>query len=246
LSERIIANRPYESYDQFKKHVLSAGSGLNTRVLSALNSFGGASFKDNPRKEDYRSNLYEYLGIPAFETNALTHQMRSLIRPLEEYTDDESFVIMAMVKGVKHKDNWKRIDLVDSSGTAGIFINPETEIVKGKMYIFLVGNNSIMRAIDMDDLSTSSEDVLIDYLRRPVLSEIPEGQWKIIGAQARKTKAGKNMANITVCDNDKNLKTFMVFDSMFHKAKLMARIGTIRVINLATTRDGAEYLKDIY
>ncbi len=246
LADRIIKNRPYDSYKQFKDLVLMQGSGLNTRVLSSLNAFGGATFDDNPRPEDYRSNLYEYLGIPAFETNAITHQMRTLIRPLEEYTDDESFVVMAMVKGIKQKDNWKRIDLVDSSGTAGIFVDPSAEIIKGKMYIFLIGNNSIMRWIDMDDLSNSNEDVLVDYLRRPKLSEIPENQWKILGASARKTKAGKNMATITVCNSDKDLKTFLVFDSMFHKAKLMARIGVTRVINLAKTRDGAEYLRDIY
>jgi DNA polymerase-3 subunit alpha len=252
LSDRIIAARPFESYKQFKDHVLTKGSGLNTRVISALNKFGGASFEDNPKDVDpesdnyYRKNLYEYLGIPAFETNAITHQMRSMIRPLEEYTDDESFVIMAMVKGVKQKDNWKRIDLVDSSGTAGIFINPEVEIIKGKMYLMLIGNNSIMKAIDMDDLSTSSEDVLVDYLRRPKLSEIPEGQVKVLAAQGRKTKAGKNMATITVCDHNKELKSFMVFDSMFHKAKLMARIGVTRVITLGETKDGALYLKDIY
>jgi DNA polymerase-3 subunit alpha len=246
LAERIIGNRPYESYAEFKNFVLTKGSGLNTRVLSALNSFGGAAFDDNPRSEDYRNNLYEYLGIPSFETNALTYQMRSMIRPLEDYTDDESFVIMAMVKGVKQKDNWKRIDLVDSSGTAGIFINPDVEIIKGKMYLMLIGNNSIMKAIDMDDLSTSSEDVLIDYLRRPKLSEIPEGQVKILAAQGRKTKAGKNMATITVCDHNKELKTFLVFDGMFHKAKLMARIGVTRVVTLAETKDGALFLRDIY
>lgn len=246
LSDRIIKNRPYDSYKQFKDIVLTQGSGLNTRVLSSLNAFGGAAFEDNPRPDNFRSNLYEYLGIPAFETNAITHQMRSLIRPLEEYTDDESFVIMAMVKGIKQKDNWKRIDLVDSSGTAGVFVDPSSDIVKGKMYIFLVGNNSIMRWIDMDDLSNSNEDVLVDYLRRPKLAEIPDGQWKILGASARKTKSGNNMATITACDANKDLKTFLVFDSMFHKAKLMARIGVTRVIKLAKTRDGAEYLRDIY
>lgn len=246
LAERIIKQRPFHSYKDFKHHVLEKGSGLNTRVLSSLNAFGGATFDDNPRPDDYRSNLYEYLGIPAFETNAITHNMRSMIRPLEEYTDDESFVVMTMVKGVKQKDNWKRIDLVDATGTAGIFIDPAAEIIKGKMYIFLVGNNSIMRWIDMEDLSNSNEDPLIDYLRRPNLSEVPEGQWKILGATPRKTKAGKNMATITVSDNEKNLKTFLVFDSVFNKARLLARIGTTRVIQLAKTKDGAEYLRDIY
>lgn len=246
LAERIISNRPYTSYGEFKSYVLTKGSGLNTRVLSSLNSFGGAAFDDNPRPEDYRSNLYEYLGVPAFETNAITHGMRAMIRPLEEFTDDETFVIMAMVKGVKQKDNWKRIDLVDATGTAGIFIDPAAEIIKGKMYIFLVGNNSIMRWVDMDDLSSSNDDILLDYLRRPKLAEVPDNQWKILAAVPRKTKAGKNMATITICDSMKELKTFLVFDSMFQKARIMARIGTTRVVELSKTKDGAEYLKDIY
>jgi DNA polymerase-3 subunit alpha len=252
LADRIIKKRPYSSYSEFKNYVLEPGSGLNSRVLAALNKFGGAAFEDNPKDIDpesvnyFRNYLYEYLGIPAFETNAITHQMRSTIRPLDDYTDDETFVVMAMVKGIKQKDNWKRIDLVDSTGTAGIFVDPAAEIIKGKMYILLIGNNSIMRWIELDELSNSNEDILIDYLRRPKLTEIPEGQWKILAATSRKTKAGKNMATITVCDQDKTLKTFLVFDSMFAKAKLMARIGATKVIEFGHTKDGTEYLRDIY
>lgn len=246
LAGRIIAARPFDSYAQFKEHVLSKGSGLNTRVLQALNAFGGAAFEDNPRPEDYRKNLYEYLGIPAFETSVLTHGMKSQIRSLEDFVDDETFIIMAMIKDVKQKDNWKRIDVVDSSGTAGIFVNPESDIVKGKMYLMLIGNNSVLRYLDMDELSDKSEDALVDFLRRPKLEEVPDGQFLIIGAAARKTKAGKNMASLAIADNTKQLKTILVFDSMFNKAKLMAKIGVTRVITIGKMKDGTEFLRDIY
>lgn len=246
LSDRIIKNAPYDSYEQFRKQVLTKGSGLNTRVLQALNSFGGASFDDNPRREDYRSNLYEYLGIPSFETNVISHQMRSMIRPLEEYTDDETFIVMAMVKGVAQKEGWKRIDLVDSSGTTGVFVDPTMDIVKGKMYIFLVGNNRVMRFLDIEDMSNSSEDILLDYMRRPFLSEVPSGQWKILAGQSRKTNAGKNMAFLTLSDSEKNLKTVLVFDSVYNKARMMAKLGSVKVLVLGRTKDGAEFLRDIY
>jgi DNA polymerase III subunit alpha len=246
LAQRIIKDRPYDNYKQFKDHVLTKGSGLNTRVLSSLNAFGGAAFEDNPRPEDFRNHLYEYLKIPAFETNALTHQMRSLVRPLEEYTDDETFIVMTMVKNVAQKDNWKRIDMVDSTGTAGVFIDPKLEVVKGQMYLFLVGNNSIMRAINMSDLSSNSDDILLDYMRRPHLEEIPEGQYKILAAHGRKTKTNQNMANITVCDSEKRLKTIVVFDSVYAKAKMFAKLGLVRKLVLGETKSGGEFLKDIY
>jgi DNA polymerase-3 subunit alpha len=246
LSERIIAAGPFESYVQFKEHVLAKGSGLNTRVLQALNAFGGATFDDNPRREDYRDHLYEYLGIPAFKSSALSHSMKAQIRPLEDYNEYETFIIMVMVKKITQKDNWKRIDVVDSTGTTGIFVSPESDIVKGKMYLMLVGSNSVIRYIDMDDLSDKAEDPLVDFLRRPNLSEVPDRQWLILGAVARKTKAGKNMATLVIADSDKNLKTILVFDSMFHKAKLMARIGATRVITLGAMKDGTEFLRDIY
>jgi DNA polymerase III subunit alpha len=245
LASRIIAARPYSSYAEFKKHVLKKGSGLNTRVLSSLNAFGGATFEDNPRAEDYRSNLYEYLGIPAFETNAITHNMRQMIRPLEEFTDDEVFTVMAMVKGVKRGEGWQRIDMVDSSGTSGVFAEPQDEIIKGSMYLFLIANNKIVKYIDMNELGDYQEDVLIDYLRRPVLSEVPEGQYKIIAAKKRKTKAGKNMATLVVSDHEKNLDRIMVFDSKFDRTRSLAKLGSVRAIDISIMKDGTKALKDI-
>lgn len=243
LSDRIIAGGPYESYEQFKQFVLKKGSGLNTRVLSALNTFGGATFDDNPRRTDYRSYLYEYLNIPAFETNGITHNMRNSITALEDYMDDEAFFVLAMVKNVKRSETWARVDMVDSSGTAGAFVNPETDIQKGKMYIFLIGNNRIIKAIDIENMP---ENTTMEYLRKPALPEVPEGQWMIVTAEARKTKANKNIATLIIADANKELKSLTVFDSVFNKVRAIARIGSIRTINIGKMRDGTEIVKDIY
>lgn len=245
IASRIISARPYSDYKTFKDYVLRKGSGLNTRVLSALNQFGGASFDDHPVPEDYKDKLYEYLGIPAFDTNLITQRMKESLWPLEEYTDDETFLTLAMVKAVKRGDGWARIDLVDSSGSAGVFTDQNTEITKGKMYLLLIGNNRIMQAIDLDDL-TPKDEVLLDFLRRPMLEEIPPGQHKVLAAQARKTKKNTNMAYLTVCDEEKTIKTLLVFDSQFKIVRHLCKIGAVRAFDLGTTKDGTLYVKGVH
>jgi DNA polymerase-3 subunit alpha len=245
VASRIIQERPYESYDEFKEYVLRKGSGLNTRTLMALNTFGGASFEDHPVPENYKENLYEFLGIPAFDTKLITARMKDEMRSLDEYTDDETFICMGMVKNVKRGEGWARVDMIDSTATAGVFTDPNTEIDKGQMYIFVIGNNRIQKHISLAGELDEKEDVIMDFIRRPKLDDVPQGQFKILAAQPRKTKAGKNMAYVTVTDSEKNLSTFLVFDSMFDKAKLFCRLGSVRAIDLGQTKDGTKYIKDV-
>src|SRR5690606_16692544 len=64
LAHRLDKLRPFNSYQELSDAVTAKGSGLNVRVLQALNSIGGAIFPDNPRRGDERSNYFEYLNIP--------------------------------------------------------------------------------------------------------------------------------------------------------------------------------------
>lgn len=251
LATKIIKERPYGSYEEFKEYVLRKGSGLNTRVLQALNSYGGASFKDHPVPENYKENLYEYLGVPAFDSKMVTTRMQEQLRKLEDYTDDETFICMAMVKNVKRGEGstgrpWCLVELLDSSGSAGIFTDPKTEIDKGQMYLFLVSNNSIIKAISLANDSDAHENIILDFLRRPVLEEVPEGQYKIIAATARKTNKGGNMATLIVSDYEKNLQSIVVFDKEFDKARMYCKIGAVRTITTAVTRSGSVKLEDVY
>lgn len=245
VAKRIISYRPYESYEEFKKLILTKGSGLNTRVLSSLNAFGGAAFKDeHPVPDNYKDHLYEYLGIPAFNTNLITSKMKEQLAPLELYTDDETFVCMGVVKNIKRGEGWARVDMVDSSGTAGAFSDQDIEVVKGKMYLFLIGNNRIMKYIDLEQVEDSDE-VILDYLRRPVLEEIAPGQHKILFAKRTTTKTGKKIAHVVVSDSDKNLQTLMVFANSLPLISASCKIGTVRKLNIGDFK-GTKYIKDAY
>lgn len=244
VAKRIIEGRPYGSYEQFKSYVLTKGSGLNSRALSSLNAFGGASFDDRPIPEDYKKNLYEYLGIPAFDTNMITPRMKEQLRTLDEYDDAETFVCMGMVKNIKRGEGWARVDMVDSSGTAGAFAEQDTEVTKGKMYLFLVGNNRIMKHVNLEDVKEEDE-VLMDYLRRPMLEEVLPGQHKIIFAKASTTKTGKKIAHVVVTDSEKNLQTLMVFAKDLPLVRASCKIGSVRKINIGDFK-GTKFIREAY
>ena len=244
IASRFITYRPFESYAKLKEKVLEKGSGLNTRALHSLNAVGAATFDDNPLSEDYRNNLYEYLGIPAFESSAITHRMKENIRSLDEYTDDETFILMAMVKKITKKDHWARADLVDSSGSAGVFFDPSAQIDKGKMYLFLVANNSVIKHVDLDNLE-KKDDAILEYLRTPFYEDIEPGQHKVIAAKIRKTKQGKNMATVVFSNENKELISLPVWPTMFDEARFACRIGAIRAIQIGSMKDGTKYLKGI-
>jgi DNA polymerase-3 subunit alpha len=245
VADRIIAARPYENYAQFKQHVLTKGSGLNTRVLQALNTFGGAAFEDNPRPEDYKDHLYEYLGIPAFDSKLITNRMKQEMRALEDYTDDETFFAMGMVKNVKRGEGWARVDMIDGTASAGAFTDQHTNIAKGQMYIFLISNNRITKAISLAGELDESEEVILDYLRRPTLDDIPDGMHKVLAARKWVSKAGNNTANLVVCDREKNLFSLMCYSKNFDKVRMFARLGSIRKFMVSRKKDGAVVIEDI-
>jgi DNA polymerase-3 subunit alpha len=244
LAKRIMDARPFESYADFKDHVLKRGSGLNTRVLSSLNSFGGAAFEDNPRPDDYKKNLYEILGIPAFDTNLITQKMKEQLRPLDEYLDDETFMVMAVVKGIKRGEGWARVDMVDSSGTAGSFADQDIDVVKGTMYLFLIGNNRIMKYINLEDVKEEDE-IVMDYLRRPILEEITPGWHKILYARRSTTKTGKKIAHLVVSDDEKNLQTLMVFAKDLPLIRSSCKIGSVKKLTVGDYK-GTKFIKDAY
>jgi hypothetical protein len=170
--------------------------------------------------------------------------MKEQLRTLDEYDDSETFVCMGMVKNIKRGEGWARVDMVDSSGTAGAFADQDTEVTKGKMYLFLIGNNRIMKHVSLEDVKEDDE-VLMDYLRRPILDEVVPGQHKIIFAKASTTKTGKKIAHVVVSDSEKNLQTLMVFAKDLPLVRASCKIGSIRKINIGDFK-GTKFIREAY
>lgn len=245
VGDRLLEKRPFNNYNELYETVMTKGSGLSTRVLQALNAIGGAAFGDNPRTGNERENFYEYLNIPAFQTQDLPPKMKAQFRPLDEFSADETFVSMGMVRGIKTGPGWARIEIVDESGSAGVFTDEHTTIEQGQMYVFLIAANRVARFISVADLVSDKGGDFQEFLEASSFPDVPEGMLRVVAFNSRTTKAGKRMAHAVFCDEHKNMQAALVFPMQFMKAYARCKDGAVVDVLLGETKDGAVYVDNI-
>ncbi len=244
VGNKIIDNGPYPSYERLLEISQTKGSGINSRAIDAMNKIGAAAFEDNPRTGDERSNFYEYLNIPAFESKDLDPHVKLQFRNLTEYTEDEAFVVCAMVYNIKVGHGWALVEMVDESGSAGSFASQNIPIEKGKMYVMLISNNRIARYITTDDILNGQGGSFGKYLEKETL-DLKDGEYRCISFNTRHTKKGEKMGEAIFTDADKNLTSAMVFASMIDKAMIPCATAAKVKVQFAETRGGAYWVKDI-
>ena len=237
ISNKLIEARPFATYKDLLEFSKAKGSGVNSRAIQALDAVGAAAFNDNPRKGDESEKYYEYLNIPKFDVRGMTTQIKSQVNPLEDFLEEGCFVLMAMVKSIKKGKGWSRVELVDDTGSVGIFHSENTQIETGNMYFFLVGDNRIHRYITIDDAVSQKPDPFIDYLyAKEILAG--EGEFLVVDFTHYKTKAGKMMAHVILSDSNKNLTRAIVFPKLYPLALGKVKPGFICDIQLGKMDDG--------
>lgn len=244
-ARKLIEYRPYPNYASLRDKVEEKGSGLTTRHLGALNKVGAAAFPDNPRRGDERENFYEYLQIPAFEQKQIPPRIKLQFRDLDEYDEKDTFCIFAMVREVKRGDGWARVDCLDETGSVGIFASENTPIEKGQMYAMLVANNRIARYAPVDEIHSKSTNTFVQFLGKRSLPDVTEGFYHVVSFQTRKTKAGKNMADMVIADAEKNLMGVLVFPQNFLQAYSKCKEGSTVMMDLKQTEDGSVFLEKV-
>jgi DNA polymerase-3 subunit alpha len=243
-SNKIIDNGPYRNYQHLLEVSSTKGSGINTRAISAMNKVGAAAFDDNPRSGNERENFYEYLNIPAFESKELPAYIKAQFRSIDEYTEDETFVICGMVYNIKVGTGWALVEFVDESGSNGAFTSQNTPIEKGKMYVMLISNNRISRYITTDELISGEGGIFGRFLEKEKL-DLEEGQYRCIYYRERKSKSGMKMADAILADANKNLTGCMVFDGALKKAAIPLSTASKVKVEFGQTKSGGLHIKDI-
>ena len=245
IGSKIIAARPFRSYEHLMEVSKTKGSGINSRAIMALNKIGGAAFDDNPRTGTESENYYEYLNIPKFDTKGLSPEIRAQIDPLENFEEQGCYVLMAMVKSIKRGKGWSRIELVDDTGSIGIFHNENSQIETNNMYLFLVGDNRIHRYVTINDVvERKPDDFFVKYLHS---GSIPakDGQYAVIDFTPYRTKQNKMMAHIILADADKRLKRVIVFPKNYSLSLGKMKAGSICEPVIGKLDDGTLVVKDI-
>ena len=243
IANKIIDQRPYADYADFISRASKKGSGINSRAITALNMIGGAAFEDNPRSGNEKDNYYEYLGIPTFNLD-LPPRIKAQARPIEDFDPLGSFVMFGMVKNIKRGTGWARVELVDETGSIGLFDHEQTQIETGQMYFTLVGDNRIARYVKVSDISPNSNDIFVDHLYRKSY-DLEDEEYIVVNHTPYKTKAGKTMAHIVLSDKDKNLTRVIVFPTMYKVALAKMRDGMKCKVVLSKLDDGTLNVKEI-
>ena len=158
-------------------------------------------------------------------------------------TENGVFIFIAFVKSITRGKGWSRVDLMDNSGTNSMFDDEHTEIEKGKSYLILVGNNRIMEYVPVDEISTSTSA----FVRFLNLKKIPmnDDQFFVLKWKARKTKAGKNMATLTVANSSRELRSMVVWPDTFAQAYTRLEEGKGFDLEIGKNKSGDLVLKDV-
>jgi hypothetical protein len=208
-----------------------------------MNSVGALTFADNPADENkVRENLYEYLNLPEFNMQVPQHYY-AYINDIEEYEEKGAFILMGMVKSIKRAKGWSRAELLDKTGSVGIFDDEQTSIEAGKTYIILANDNRIVSAVPVEEIK-ESKDPLVKFLNYKMLP-YKEGEHYVVSFKPRITKAGKKMASLTVADAGRELHAITVFPTAFAKAYMHVQPGNVYKFEFKETKEGTRIMEDV-
>ena len=244
IAAKFMASRPFSSYQELEKFCLTKGSGVNSRSLQALRVVGAATFEDNPRNDqEIKENLYDFLNLPEFNISVPQH-FHAFISDVEEFEEKGSYILMGMVKSIKRGPGWSRVELLDKTGSTGIFDDEQTAIEPGKTYLLLASDNRVLNAIQIDDIG-KVESSLTKYLNYKTLPFKDEEMY-VVSFKPRVTKAGKKMAYLTLADASRELHPVTVFPTQFAKAYMKIQEGSSYVFSFAKTKDGTIIMEDVH
>jgi len=244
IAAKFMASRPFSSYQELEKFCLTKGSGVNSRSLQALRVVGAATFEDNPRNDqEIKENLYDFLNLPEFNISVPQH-FHAFISDVEEFEEKGSYILMGMVKSIKRGPGWSRVELLDKTGSTGIFDDEQTTIEPGKTYLLLASDNRVLNAIQIDDIG-KVESSLTKYLNYKTLPFKDEEMY-VVSFKPRVTKAGKKMAYLTLADASRELHPVTVFPTQFAKAYMKIQEGSSYVFSFAKTKDGTIIMEDVH
>ena len=148
-----------------------------------------------------------------------------------------------MVKSIKRGTGWSRVEILDKTGSVGIFDDEQTTIEAGTSYLILANDNRIVSAIPVDEIKTSTSG-LIKFLNYRMLPYKDEEMF-VVSFKPRITKTGKKMASLTLADTSRDLHSVTVFPTAFAKAYMKIEEGNPYKFSFGKTKDGTVTLEDV-
>jgi DNA polymerase-3 subunit alpha len=244
IAEKYMEQRPFNSYKELEEFTFGKGNGVNSRALQALRVIGAATFPDNPRNDvEVKENLYEYLNLPEFNISVPSHYY-AFINDIEEYEEKGAYVVMGMVKSIKRGKGWSRVEILDKTGSVGIFDEEQSKVEAGRTYLILASDNRVVEAIPADEIKGNQSGLvkILNFRQLPYKND----ELFVVSFKSRITKAGKKMASLVVADADRDLHSITVFPTAYAKAYMKIDEGKVYKFTLGETKDGTVIMEDVF
>ena len=243
IANKYMAARPFKSYKELEEFTFTKGNGVNSRALNAMRLVGGATFPDNPRNDaEIKENIYEYLNLPEFNISIPSHYY-AFIQEVCDFEEKGSFILLGMVKAIKRGKGWSRVEILDKTGSVGIFDEESTTIETGRTYLILANDNRIVSAVPVDEIK-GSPNALVKFLSYKQLP-YTEDEMFVVSFKPRITKTGKKMASLTLADTSRDLHSVTVFPTAFPKAYMHIEEGKAYKFSFGKTKDGTVIMEDV-
>jgi DNA polymerase III alpha subunit len=148
-----------------------------------------------------------------------------------------------MIKSIKRGKGWSRVEILDKTGSVGIFDEEQTTIEAGRTYLILCSDNRILSATPADEIKNSSSGLLkmLSYRQLPY----KEDEMFVVSFKPRVTKAGKKMASLVLADASRELHSVTVFPTSFAKAYMKIEEGNAYSFSFGKTKDGTIIMEDV-
>jgi len=235
IADRYISARPFSSFAAVQEFTFTKGNGVNSRALESMRSVGALTFPDNPRNDaEIKENMYEYLNLPEFNIQVPQHY-HAYISSVDDFDERGAYILMGVIRSIKRGKGWSRVEILDGTGSVGVFDEEETSIEAGRTYIVLVGSNRIVEAVPIDQLQESKSPLVrfLNYKQLPYSQD----EHYVLSFRPRITKAGKRMASLVVADSGRELMSMIVFPSTFAMAYTRIEEGNAYKINYSISKD---------
>jgi DNA polymerase-3 subunit alpha len=243
IANKYMAARPFKTYKELEEFTFTKGNGVNSRALAAMRLVGAATFSDNPRNDtEIKENIYEYLNLPEFNISIPSHYY-AFIQEVCDFEEKGSFILLGMAKAIKRGKGWSRVEILDKTGSVGIFDDEATTIETGRTYLVLANDNRIVSAVPIDEVKGSS-NALVKFLGYKQLP-YKEDEMFVVSFKSRITKAGKKMASLTLADTSRDLHSVTVFPTAFPKAYMHIEEGKSYKFSFGKTKDGTVIMEDV-
>lgn len=234
----LVKHRPYADYDHLCEAWKTKRSGITKRHIGALDAVGAAALNGNPPTGEESVNYFEYLNMPKFQHYDWPDHILDILDSVDEFEEDGTYIFLGMVTEIKKGPGWTRAEIVDETGTAGVFLPKNSKAETGELYFMLCSNNRLTRVIPAqqawDEIGIWSNDAFVRFITYPNLRElgVKPGFNYIVSFDTMKTRKGDPMGIIVIANSEKKMRRVLSFKSTYWRSHELCEPGSVVAIKM--------------